>query len=205
MLTCLERRGYIQRDPLSGAYSLTLRLYELSHAHSPFRRLLRAAARPMRELTETLRESCHLSVLQRGKLLVLAQEESPARLRLSVEVGGTFPPLHTVSGRLLLAHLPESLLQEALDGEYDSLGTAEWAALLDRLAAIRARGYETAVSETIEGVSDVAVLVGSFSSSVQAALAIASLTRERETFLDRVLPALRQCAETIGRSAGTVV
>src|SRR2546423_542389 len=50
MLTVLERRGYIQRDPLSGAYSLTLRLYELSRTHSPYQGLLRAAARPLCEL-----------------------------------------------------------------------------------------------------------------------------------------------------------
>src|SRR5215213_812806 len=45
MLTTLERRGYIQRDPLTGAYGLTLRLFELSHTHSPLQGLLRAAAR----------------------------------------------------------------------------------------------------------------------------------------------------------------
>src|ERR1043165_5034011 len=44
MLTTLERRGYIQRDPVSGAYGLTLRLFELSHTHSPLQDLLRAAA-----------------------------------------------------------------------------------------------------------------------------------------------------------------
>ena len=86
MLVCLERRGYIQRDASSGAYSLTLRLFELSHTHSPYQGLLRAAARPMQRLTERVLESCHLSVIQRGKLLVLAQEESPRPLRLSVDV-----------------------------------------------------------------------------------------------------------------------
>src|SRR5947199_8703328 len=60
MLVILERRGYIQRDPASGAYTLTLRLFELSHAHSPFEALLRAAARPMLTLTDTVWESCHL-------------------------------------------------------------------------------------------------------------------------------------------------
>ena len=57
MLTCLERRGYIQRDPLSGAYSLTLRLFELGHTHSPYQGLLQAAIRPMRELVEEVSES----------------------------------------------------------------------------------------------------------------------------------------------------
>src|SRR3954469_13746440 len=69
MLVILERRGYVQRDPTSGAYSLTLRLFELSHAHSPFQALTRAAARPIWDLTDTVRESCHLGVLVQGELL----------------------------------------------------------------------------------------------------------------------------------------
>src|SRR5215203_5852962 len=50
VLTTLERRCYIQRESVSGAYNLTLRLYELGHAHSPYEGLLRAAERPMRDL-----------------------------------------------------------------------------------------------------------------------------------------------------------
>lgn len=206
MLATLERRGYIWRDPLSGAYGLTLRLYELSRAHSPFQELLRAAARPMRELTEELRESCHLSVLHRGQLLVLAQEESPARLRLSVEVGGSFPLLSTVSGRLLLAHLdePDRLAELAASAEYAQLDTAGRAALNARLARARERGYEAAQSETVEGVSDLAVLVGSPTSALRAALTIASLTRQRDRFVERAEPAMRRCAGAIARAAGIV-
>src|SRR5215468_11263308 len=83
-LMTLDRCGYIRRDPVSGAYSLTLRLYELSHTHSPFEELVHAAARPMRELADELHESPHLSVIHHGRLLVLAQEESPALVRISV-------------------------------------------------------------------------------------------------------------------------
>jgi DNA-binding IclR family transcriptional regulator len=161
----------------------------------------------MRELTEQTRESCHLSVIHGGHLLVLAQEESPARLRLSVEIGATFPLLHTVSGRVLLAHLPEVCLAEILehDPDYGTLSPDQQAVLTERLALIRERGYETAVSETIEGVIDVAMLVGTGSSQVQAAVAISSLTRNRDSFVADVLPALRQATQTIGRSAGIVV
>jgi len=35
-LATLERRGYLRRDPVSGAYEPILCLYELGHAHSPW-------------------------------------------------------------------------------------------------------------------------------------------------------------------------
>jgi DNA-binding IclR family transcriptional regulator len=204
MLTTLERRGYVQRDPISGAYGLTLRLYELGHAHSPSQGLLRAAERPMRDLTEELRQSCHLSVIQRGRLLVLHQEESPAPIRLSVEVGGSFPLLHAVSGRLLLASLDDARREETLlqDDDFAALTIADQTTMRERLALIRERGYDAARSETIEGVSDLAVLVGGTVSRIQAALAIAAPVRHHETFVDEALPALLRCADATSRAAG---
>jgi DNA-binding IclR family transcriptional regulator len=194
MLMCLEQRGYLVRDQASGAFSLTLRLYELSRVHTPYDPLLRAAIGPMRQLSEALRESCHLSVLYRERLLVLAQEQSPSPLRLSVEIGSSFVPLQTASGRLLLAY--QSDPEAATDQQHPPLDS--------RLATIRTQGYEVAFGETIAGVNDLAVLIGTASSAVKAALTIASFAYPRETFVDALLPALQQSALAIGRAAGMI-
>ena len=104
MLVCLERRAYLRRDSISGKYSPTLRLFELAHAHSPLKTLLAAAREPMQRVTAELGESCHLSVLERGALQVIAREDRAESVRLTIEVGGRFDPDQTASGRLLLAH-----------------------------------------------------------------------------------------------------
>lgn len=204
MLVCLERRGYVQRDAVSGAYGLTLRLYELSRSHSPYEKLLHAAVPPMQALTEAILESCHLSVLQRGSLLVLAQEESPRPLRLSVQVGGMFPFIHTASGRLLVAHLDDDAREHLLgnDGEWNALDAERQQALRAHLATIQERGYEEAWNETNEGVHDFAVLVGVPNGTIKAALAVAALTRRREAPRDDVLSSLLQCARDINHAAG---
>jgi DNA-binding IclR family transcriptional regulator len=203
-LMTLDRCGYIRRDPVSGAYSLTLRLYELSHTHSPFEELVRAAIRPMRELADELHESPHLSVIQHGRLLVLAQEESAALVRISVAVGGTFPLLHTVSGRLLLAYLEPGQVEETLRlvDEYATWSADQRAELHERLARLRAQRFEYAYGETNHGVNDLAVLVGAVTSRIRAALTIPALSRQPESFVETMLPALRRCAEAIGRAAG---
>lgn len=208
MLSCLEKRGFVRRDPISGAYNLTLRLFELSHLHSPFEQLSDAAARPMQKLTVITRESCHLSVLHRGQLLVLSQEESPERIRLSIEVGGTFSSIHTVSGRLLLSYLSPSKLETTLhlDKSYSVLNSAEKQTLMKKLESIRVRGFEDARGETFEGVYDIAVLIGGKESNLQAALAVSSLTKETaKATRERLLAPLKNCAEAIGMSAGLVV
>lgn len=102
MLVCLERRSYLRRDPVSGKYAPTLKLFELAHARPLLKTLVEAAREPMRRVTRELGESCHLSVLERGELLVVAREDSPESVRLTIEVGARFSPSRTASGRLLL-------------------------------------------------------------------------------------------------------
>lgn len=184
MLNCLERRGYIGRD--DGRYRLTLKLFSLAHAHSPVEQILRAAERPMRDLARELRESVHLSLLTGDVLLVLAQVESPEPRRLSVEVGGRFAPLETCSGRLLLA--------------YDESFSTSDAALARRLAEIRRRGVSVAESESIQGVRDVAVLVGP--PRARAALCVPSLGLRGRRSARAVEIALKRAARRVNKSLG---
>jgi DNA-binding IclR family transcriptional regulator len=203
-LTALDRRGYLQRDPLSGAYTLTLRLAELGSRHQPHEGLLQAAERPMRALVEATGESCHLSVLHRGNLVVLAQEEGPARVRLSVAVGSAILPRHSASGRLLLAALDPGARAKVLcdDPDWQCLGDGPRMAEQALLAEIAGRGYEAARSETVAGVSDLAVPAGGSAIATRAALAIAALPRDHDAWVAATLPALRRHAAAITDAAG---
>ena len=68
MVATLEKRDFIIRDSATGAYRLSMKLYEMSHMHSPVENLVRAAREPMRDLANAARETCHLSVLDRGRI-----------------------------------------------------------------------------------------------------------------------------------------
>lgn len=204
MLTCLESRGYLLRDPGSGGYALTLKLFELSRIHSPYEVLLRAALPHMRVLAETVRQSCHLSVLHHDQVLVLAQEESPRPFRLSVEVGSQHSPLRTTSGRVLLAALDAAERDAVLEGHPGWRKTKRDAkiALLARLQAIHDRGFERQDGERFVGGLDLGVLVGSPGSAVKAALTVAALKEHDGPDLDVMLPHLKRCAAAIAGDAG---
>jgi DNA-binding IclR family transcriptional regulator len=173
MLDNLQKRAYISRDPVSGTYSLTLKLYELAHNHSPVDQLLRAAYIPMQNLTEEIRESCHLSVLSHGGLVVIASTESPEPVRLSVEVGYRVLPLRTVSGILLLAAMHDA--DRALFLETDSIYAATKAAdrktLHQNLEFARKNRYYVASSTRRMGL-DCSCLIGNPAVSVNAALGV---------------------------------
>jgi len=203
-LTALDGRGYLHRDPVSGAYALTLRLAELSRRHQPHEGLLRAAERPMRALMEETGESCHLSILHRGQLVVLAQEEGPARVRLSVAMGSTIWPRQAASGRVLLAALDPRERERALmdDPGWAPLNEPERESERARLTAIGERGHEAAWGETVAGVSDLSVLVGSPGAAPRAALAIAALPRDHDVWTAATLPLLHRRADEIVATAG---
>ena len=205
MLNCLERRGFVLKEEGSGRYRLSLRLYELAHTHSPVRELLRAAEQPLRDLAQRLRESVHLGVLSGARLLVLAQVDSPERVRFSVDVGGRHPVVSTCSGRLLLAHLAEGELDALLRGdpEVRGLGAAGRKQLLLELLEIRRAGFASAESETFHGVRDVAVLVGHPRLGLAAALCAPTLKiRGRWPAVLEVQKEMERTATRIVRSLG---
>jgi hypothetical protein len=87
------------------------------------RTLLDAAREPMRALTIGLAESCHLGILERGALLVIAREDSPERVRFTIEAGGRFDSSRTASGRLLMSKKGTNMKarNETLEGVDDAV------------------------------------------------------------------------------------
>jgi len=108
MLMSLESRGYILRDEVSGKYRLSLKLFYLSHRHSPIDELRKAAQFPLEELANTIRQSCHLSIFYMNQVMVIIHAKSPGPIALSIEEGNLFPLPLTASGKVLLAYMPES-------------------------------------------------------------------------------------------------
>ena len=117
VLATLERRGYIARDRKSGLYVLSIKLFDLAHRHPPLRGLVAIATPTMRTLAERIRQSCNLSVLDAGRVRVIAQVESPADFGYRVRVGAIFPTDSTATGAVLTADTSEPLMRpDALQG-----------------------------------------------------------------------------------------
>lgn len=100
VLGVLERRGYVVRDRQSGLYSFSMMAFDLAHRHPPLRGLVELATTPMRELADAVRQSCNLSILDAGRVRIIAQVESPADFGYRVRVGALFP-IETATGAVL--------------------------------------------------------------------------------------------------------
>ena len=204
MLDGLQRRTYITRDPVSGSYSLTLKLYELAHTHSPVDQLLRAAYGPMRVLADTIHESCHLSVLSRDMLVVIAATESPEPVRLSVEVGYRVLPLRTVSGIVLVASMQEQERERFLqaDATYAAMKPAQRTALQKVIAATSKNRHHMAPSSRRTGL-DCSGLIGNPAVGVTAALGVPFIPGGRNEGMERkLIPTIQAVADEITSALG---
>ena len=205
MLSCLEQRGYLLRES-GGAYRLTLKLHGLVQKFEPLGALIRAAAPEMKLLSLETGESCHLGLLEGSELVVIHRNESPRPIRLAVEVGGRFPAIHTVSGRLLLSAMDEGrrtqLLEE--DRAWRALDASQRRKISDLIREIADTGVSTAASETVEGVSDTAVGCGFPGTPLFAALAIPQLPPARgKADPLRLAKPLHNCAARIQKRLGS--
>lgn len=177
MLAVLENRGYLIRSN-SGKYSISLKLYHISHRHSPVDGLLKVAKPIMEELSNKTKQSCHMSILYNRKLMIISQTKSPGPVTLSIEEGSLFPLLKTTSGRVILAFLDVKERNRILkkDADYKALDSTKQEQFLKRLEAIRELGYEIKNSEITMGVTDVGVPVGKTINGIFSVLTVSSLT-----------------------------
>ena len=202
-LSALEGRGYIRRTQ-AGQYRLTLKLFELSRTHSPYEELLRVATPILRNLAEDVGETCHLTTLRDGEVVVLAQHESPKALRLSVEVGSRHSPLSTTSGRILLASMSDEERHNFLKDytTFYDLPADVQDTFLTRVKSVQDRGYEIADGERFVGGLDVGVLVGTPGSQIKAALVVATLKSAHGPDPEKIRAAITEAGRQITRLVG---
>jgi len=180
MLVCLEERGYLVREEVSGKYRLSLKLFNLSHRHSPVDDIRRVSEYPMQELSEITQQSCHLGVIYLDKLMVIHQSKSPGPISLSVEEGSLFPLLLTASGRTLLAFMGEERRQNIFDrsAEFQAYSSKEQNELIEGLTKIREQGYYAKKSDVSQGVTDIVVPIGNSNTKLFASLAVSIFTTQ---------------------------
>jgi len=183
MLVCLENRGYLIRDEVSGKYKLSLKLFHLSHRHSPVDDIRRASQYPMDELSLDINQSCHLGILYIEKLMVISQSRSRGAISLSIEEGSLFPLLLTTSGKVLLAFMREEERMHLLHRNdlYMSQNVKERKQTLKLLDGIKTLGYCVKDSDSTRSVTDICIPLATSQGDIIGALTVAALTAKSDT------------------------
>jgi DNA-binding IclR family transcriptional regulator len=177
----LAERGFFVRDE-RGLYRASSKLFRLANRHHPYRNITAIALPAMRDFTEATGESVHLSILESGSPIIVADVPGTGDLRLSASIGIRIDPQVSTSGRVLLAF-------------------AEGAKSAEAHRIVKA-GFEFAPSHLYRGVKDLAVPVTLPGGQVIAALATTWVDPIKSTLPQekRLLPELQRCAARIAAS-----
>ncbi len=199
MLERLVARQYVNRSAAGDRYTLSLKLFALAHRHPPMNRFIAEALPQMQRFAEQAEQSCHLTVYDRGNLLVIAQVDGPGTWGLSIRLGSRVGLVDTASGQVVLAFQSESerewMLAEHTKVKGEIALTSEQ--LSTTFETIRSHGYLRTESAHAFGVTDV-----SFPILGPSGQAIAALTTPYMRRIDSyVAPSLDDVTAMLGEAA----
>jgi DNA-binding IclR family transcriptional regulator len=101
MLNCLVQRNYVAN--YGNVYTITSKLFQLSHFHPPTFRLLTEAMPIMEELARDVSFPCDLRVYNNGVQTVIASIQPPNGLGFMTRVGSEIAVAPSASGLVLVA------------------------------------------------------------------------------------------------------
>lgn len=204
MITCLVSRNYVTLVD-ENTYSITTKLFELSHVHPPTHRLLLEAAPIMQRLASELDQSCHLTVYGQGKQVVLCKVDTPSGMGFAVRAGAELDVLISASGRVLLAFQDQETRQLRVEESVQRRPDQADPQIETLLASIRTAGYEAIPSVQVRGLFAVSFPVLDAQGRAMAALTVPYAERidqvQRKS-IPEVTEALRQATRTLSAKIG---
>lgn len=207
MLVVLVARGYVLFDEESERYSLTMRLFELSHRYPPTRRLTAVAGRIMEQAATALNQSMHLAIPYDGEILVIAQVDSPGNNITVVRLGAQVPMVLTSSGASLL-HRRTKEERHAICAKSNAFTPQAMEVFEEAVEQVVASGVCESPSSVIQGVLNLSVPVFGYAGEVVAALTIPHVQRlhatsdpDVETCKRTLIDAGQTISEKIGAGA----
>lgn len=204
MLAQLESAGLLLREGNGRHYSSGPRLRRLAESlllHSSHHG---ARHRVLRQLVDTVGESCNITTLAGSEVMYLDRVETHAPLRFYLQPGSRVPVHCSASGKMFLAQMSPAQRQrllahvplEACTGKT----VTKLATLEAELKQVRKQGYAIDDEEFLPGLVCVAVLVPPSTVKARSTLCIAAQAPVVRLTADKapsLLPALQRAAAAL--------
>ena len=207
LLSTLDARGYVTRNPQTRQYSLGMHLLELSRAKLD-QLDLRSLARPYLEsLVRDTGETAHLAIMDHDKVVYIDKVDTPQTLMMRSKVGYRIAVHCTALGKAMMAEFPEDVASTLLDPasmvRFTPNTITDPDSLRQHLAVVRERGYAIDDEEHENGIRCVASAVKDHAGRVAGAISLSGPTlrvsRERAESLGQlVCNTSRQLSTALG-------
>lgn len=202
IVATLSARGYVEQDPRTRRYRLTLKLFELGSLCLARLELVTEARPIIEELAQASGEVVHLAVLDQGEVVYVDKVESEQTIRMYSRVGRRSPVHCTGVGKALLAFVDDATFQAIVAEKglrrFTPRTITDADRLRDHLARVREVGVAFDDEEHEPGIRCVAAPVRDHRGVVIASISVAGpavrMTHER----------LRELAEPVRRAAAAI-
>lgn len=207
VLATLAAHGYVEQDPRTRRYRLTLKLFELGSLCLARIELVREARPILEDLARASGEVVHLAVLDQGEVVYVDKVESEQTIRMYSRVGRRSPVHCTGVGKALLAFVDdptfEAIVAQRGLPSYTPHTITDPQRLREHLARVRETGVAFDDEEHEPGIRCVAAPVRDHRSVVVASISVAGpavrMTRQR---LQELVEPVRQAAAAISARLG---
>lgn len=179
LLLSLINRSYVAKDPFSGKYLLTMRMFEIGSRVNDVLNII-AIARPYCEqLSDMTHEIVHLVKRDNNDVIYLTKLDAPSTsVRTSSAVGLRGKMYCTGVGKAILANLPISEVHDIWEASnierFTSTTITNWDELMTELERVRTVGYALDNEEHEIGVRCIAAPIFDFSGRPLYAMSISA-------------------------------
>ena len=159
LLSTLEGKRFVERDPSTGVYRPGLRLLQMASLAMEQNSLRRLAAPFLQDLCNQYRENVNLALLDGADVIYVDVIEGSQRVKLAAVPGQRLPAFCTASGKAILAFLSEDhvkhVLERGMPG-YTQATITSPEEFLENVHEIRGRGFAISEQENEDGINAIA-------------------------------------------------
>jgi IclR family transcriptional regulator, pca regulon regulatory protein len=202
-VAALVEMGYLIQDPSTRQYRLSIKLLDLGFGCLQGLGIPTIALPYLEELAQQCQESSSMSVLDGSDVLYVARAATRRWMSVTLQVGSRLPAYCTSMGKVLLAALPWSEVQQRLGGVQLVKCTPKTIVSLDllkrELARVREQGYAINDEELEIGLRSAAAPVYGAAHAVFAAVNISTSSSRvsRAALVTQFVPRLLRTSRAI--------
>ena len=206
MLSTLVSLGFVAQDEVTGAYSLTMKLWRLGVAAVEGLDIFKLSRTHLEALMRATDETVHVAVLDpSGDVIYISKVESPRSIRVQTRIGQLSPSWCTATGRSMLAFnssVADRVLSQPLKPRTVKT-VIDPKRIRAALSDAAAKGYAVTKSENHIEMGGIAAPIRDHTGGVIAAcgVAIPAFRMDRQ-LIDRCIPEVVRTAEAISAELG---
>lgn len=198
MLNCLVQRNYVAN--YGNVYTITSKLFQLSHFHPPTYRLLTEALPIMEGLSRAVSFPCDLRVYNNGFQTVIAAIQPPNGLGFMTRVGSEIEVAPSASGMVLLAFQDQIIKEIRIRESLPNKSESEIETFSTSLKEVALKGFASIKSKQYAGLHAISFPILDMNGNAIAAMTVPMLERidgTNQFTHEQVEEILRECVKNL--------